>query len=173
MAKQRHNQTPETASKAPLAMVAIGALLVAGLIVWALTRTVETTSAPSVSSTITPSSDTTGSIVPPVASTVSMVPPVDAPTSTEGFTSIPATTAGITTSSQAPVVQGDKSEVTRIAAEDLRLKVNAGAVTVIDTRDAASFATGHIPGALNIPLASVEANLDRIPKGREIVTYCT
>lgn len=157
-------------------MMAVGALLVAGLIVWALTRTVETspTPAPSVSSTITPSSDITGSIVPPVDSTVSMIPPSDSAAPNAGFTTMPPTaTAGITTSSQAPVIQGDKGEVPRIAAEDLKVKVNAGAVTIIDVRDATSFASGHIPGSLNIPMASVEANLDRIPKGKEIVTYCT
>lgn len=162
MAKQRHNEPPpETASRAPLAMMAIGALLVAGLIVWALTRTVETSSpAPSVSSTISPSSDTSATLVPPIDSTVSVVPPID-------------TVVNDTAPPAAAPVQGDKSDVARIAAEDLREKHKANAVLVIDVRDATSFAQGHIPGALHIPMASVESNLDRIPKGREIVTYCT
>lgn len=169
MAKQRHNQPPpESASRAPLAMMAIGALLVAGLIVWALTRTVETASpVPSVSSTITPSTDTTASVVPPVDSTSSVIPAADTVA-----TSTPLT---MTTPPAAPAAapQGDKSEVPRIAAEDLRVKTRDNAVVVIDVRDAASYASGHIPGALNIPMASVESNLDRIPKDREIVTYCT
>ena len=151
-------------------MVAIGALLVAGLIAWALTRTVETSSTPSASSTISPSSDTTGSFVPPVDTTVSTMAPIDT------VSIPPTTTGGFTTSSQAPpppLVQGDKTEVRRIAAEDLREKHKANSVLVIDVRDAAGYASGHIPGALHIPMASVEANLDRIPKGREIVTYCT
>lgn len=148
-------------------MMAIGALLVTGLIVWALTRTVETASpVPSVSSTITPSTDTTASIVPPIDSTSSVIPAVDTVA-----TSTPLT---MTTPPAPPAAaQGDKSEVTRIAAEDLRVKTRDNAVVVIDVRDAASYASGHIPGALNIPMASVEANLDRIPKDREIVTYCT
>lgn len=148
-------------------MMAIGALLVTGLIVWALTRTVETASpVPSVSSTITPSTDTTASIVPPIDSTSSVIPAVETVA-----TSTPLTM----TAPPAPpaAAQGDKSEVARIAAEDLRVKTRDNAVVVIDVRDAASFASGHIPGALNIPMASVEANLDRIPKDREIVTYCT
>ncbi len=171
MAKQRHNQPPsESAPRGPLAMLAIGGLLVAGLIVWALTRTVETSSpVPSASSTITPSSDTSATLVPPIDSTVSVVPPID----TVVDNAPPTTTGAITTSSQAPVAQGDKSEVARIAAEDLRAKTRANSVVVIDVRDAASYEQGHIPGALHIPMASVEANLDRIPKGREIVTYCT
>lgn len=154
-------------------MVGLGALLVAGLIAWALTRTVEapSTPEPSVSSTISPSSDTSGTLVPPIDSTVSVVPPID---TVVNSTAGSAPTA--TTPAPAPIpaaAQGDKTEVARIAAEDLREKHKAGAVTVIDVRDAAGYASGHIPGALHIPMASVEANLDRIPKGREIVTYCT
>jgi hypothetical protein len=149
-------------------MMALGALLVAGLIVWALTRTVETPATPTVSSTITPSTDTTASVIPPIDTTVSVVPPIDTVVSTP-----PTTTAAITTSSQAPVPQGDKAEVPRISAEDLREKVKAGTVTVIDVRDAAAYAAAHVPGAIHVPMASVEANLDRIPKGKEIVTYCT
>ena len=171
MAKQRHNQPPpEQASRGPLAMMAIGALLVAGLIVWALTRTVETpASVPSVSSTITPSSETTGSVVPPIDTTVSVVPPIDTVVN-----NAPPAAAGSAAPAPVPAAaQGDKSEVARIAAEDLRAKTKANSVVVIDVRDAASYAGGHIPGALHIPLASIEANLDRIPKDREVVTYCT
>lgn len=46
---------------------------------------------------------------------------------------------------------------------------------VIDTRDAASYAAGHIPGAVNIPLATLfePENLARLPTdGTRIVTMC-
>jgi rhodanese-related sulfurtransferase len=43
----------------------------------------------------------------------------------------------------------------------------------VDVRDAGSFQAGHIPGSLNIPMASVQANLDLLPKGKQVVTYCT
>lgn len=172
MPKQRHSQKPpETPSRAPLAMMAVGALLVTGLIVWALTRTVEPSNpTPSVSSTITPSSETTGSLVPPIDSTVSIVPPINT------VSNPPTTTASITTSSAAPaeVPQGDRTEVPRISAEDLREKVKAGTVTVIDTRhDESAYTAGHIPGAIFVPMASIGANLDRIPKDKEVVAYCT
>lgn len=151
-------------------MMAVGALLVAGLIVWALTRTVESP-APMVSSTITPSSETTGSVVPPIDSTISVVPPINT------VSNPPTTTGAITTSSAAPVgelPQGDRTEVARISAEDLHEKVKAGTVTVIDTRhDESAYTAGHIPGAMFIPMTSISANLDRIPKGKEVVTYCT
>ena len=45
---------------------------------------------------------------------------------------------------------------------------------VIDTRDPASFATGHIPGAINLPLAEAESRLKtlKLQKDRSYVTYC-
>jgi hypothetical protein len=163
MAKQRHQQPPPPQSKGPIALLVIGALLVAGLVVWALTRTVET-------------SPTTA---PDVAYTATTTPPTPTPTTSEAPIDVPpiaSSTGGLMTTSQAPAPappQGDKSEVQRISAEDLREKVNAGSVTVVDVRDAMAYQADHIPGSLSIPMASIEANLDRLPKNREIVTYCT
>jgi hypothetical protein len=164
MAKQRHPQEPEeTSSKGTLALIGAGTLLVAGLVVWALTRTVESP-APTASSTYA-SSDSAP--IPPLDTTVPLAPP------SATMTTPPTTTAGIATSSHAPVIEGNKAEVKRIAAEDLREKLKAGSVTIVDVRPASAYEAAHIPGSLNIPLASVEANLDRLPRGHEIVTYCT
>jgi hydroxyacylglutathione hydrolase len=44
---------------------------------------------------------------------------------------------------------------------------------VIDVRDATSWASGHIAGAIHMPFATVDAQLDTLPKGKAIVTYCT
>lgn len=161
MAKPRHNPEPqETSSRGTLAMLTIGALLVAGLVVWALTRTVE----PSVAAPLSTAETTTVPIAIETAATSApaTAPPIDTAASS-GFNS------PLTPPTQSP----DKAEVGRISAEDLQLKWKAGNVTVVDTRDALSFEAGHIPGALNMPLASVEANLDLLPKGKSIVTYCT
>ena len=164
MAKSRHNQQPPaTSPRNMLVFMTIGALLVAGLVVWALTRTVEPSAAPIPNAvetaTLPPASDTFSTSGQ--ASGQSSVPP------------IPTATAGLTTSSQAPVISGSKADVPRISAEDLREKIKAGSVTVVDVRDALSYQAGHIPGSLSIPLASVEANLDLLPKGKQVITYCT
>lgn len=46
-------------------------------------------------------------------------------------------------------------------------------VIVVDVRDADDFAQGHIPGALNIPLAQVEGRLhDIAPDGKKIAFIC-
>lgn len=167
MAKSRHDQQPqETSPRGMLAILTIGALLVAGLVVWALTRTVEAPSTPIPSAVET----ATG----PAIDTAAMPAPAIDTAASSGFNSpLAPTTAGITTSSQAPVTSGAKADVSRISAEDLREKMKAGSVTVVDVRDALAYQAGHIPGALSIPMASVEANLDLLPKGKHIVTYCT
>jgi hypothetical protein len=143
-----------------LVVLTIGGLLVAGLLVWALTRTV----------------DTTGTPVPSVVETAPALNIASSDTVSTGsvaFSPSASTTAGLATSSQAPVISGEKKDIPRISAEDLREKVNAGSVTVVDVRDNLSYQAGHIPGSLSIPLASVEANLDLLPKGKQVITYCT
>ena len=49
-------------------------------------------------------------------------------------------------------------------------------VLVVDVRDAESFATGRIPGAIHVPVRDIEARLASVKqasKGRVIVTYCS
>lgn len=45
-------------------------------------------------------------------------------------------------------------------------------VTVIDARDAAQYAKGHIPGAINIEWRQAIARRGEIPKDRMVVYYC-
>ncbi len=43
---------------------------------------------------------------------------------------------------------------------------------LIDVRTPEEFATGHIPGAVNINLKNLGRNMDRLPRDRPIVLYC-
>ncbi len=88
---------------------------------------------------------------------------------TSGFASA---TAGMTPT-ESPVSAEEKADVPRISAEDTREKMKAGTVTVIDVRDAMQYDGSHIPGSLSVPLSSIESNLDLLPKGKEIIAYCT
>jgi rhodanese-related sulfurtransferase len=46
-------------------------------------------------------------------------------------------------------------------------------VLVVDVRDEASFAGGHIPGAINIPLGTEDRRIEPLKtEKRLIVTYC-
>lgn len=59
-----------------------------------------------------------------------------------------------------------------IPPEELRRRLNAGDVTLIDVRPGDEFAAGHIPGALSVPLGELADRLRELPKRKEIVAYC-
>jgi rhodanese-related sulfurtransferase len=59
-----------------------------------------------------------------------------------------------------------------ILPEELRRRLNAGDVTLIDVRPRDEFAAGHIPGALSVPVAELADRLRELPKRKEIVAYC-
>lgn len=44
---------------------------------------------------------------------------------------------------------------------------------LVDVREPSEFKSGHIPGAINIPLRTLTQNLDRIPQNRPVILYCT
>jgi len=59
-----------------------------------------------------------------------------------------------------------------VQADELLRRVRAGEVTLIDVRPTLEYRAGHIPGALSLPLAELEARLETLPRKREIVAYC-
>lgn len=59
-----------------------------------------------------------------------------------------------------------------VGFDDLDQKVADGLVTMLDVRPADEFAQGHLPGALNIPLAELPARLAGLPLDRDVVAYC-
>jgi predicted methyltransferase len=62
----------------------------------------------------------------------------------------------------------------RIPIEEFAVLASKGTVTVVDVRDEDSFVTGHIPGAIWIPLSSVDRSLERLRALAEpVVTYCS
>lgn len=54
----------------------------------------------------------------------------------------------------------------------LRRRLAAGEVTLVDVRPAAEYAVGHLPGAINIPVAELDARAGELPADREVVAYC-
>lgn len=59
-----------------------------------------------------------------------------------------------------------------VAFDTLEQRMADGLVTLIDVRPQDEFANGHVPGALNIPLAELKARLGEIPTGLDVVAYC-
>ena len=65
-----------------------------------------------------------------------------------------------------------RDEMEPIPATELLERAKKGLVTVLDVRPAEEYASGHIPGAINVPVGKLESFLSRLPKRKEIVAYC-
>lgn len=59
-----------------------------------------------------------------------------------------------------------------VSREDLVSRLHDGLVTVLDVRPEDEFALGHLPGALNIPLAELDRRLAELPANRKVIAYC-
>lgn len=59
-----------------------------------------------------------------------------------------------------------------VSREGLVSRLQDGLVTVLDVRPEDEFAVGHLPGALNIPLAELERRLGELPVDKEVIAYC-
>lgn len=57
-------------------------------------------------------------------------------------------------------------------ARRLHERMKEGDVVVLDVRPGDEYASGHIPGAVSIPLDELERRLAELPENREIVAYC-
>ncbi|WP_126454038.1 ArsR/SmtB family transcription factor [Sulfuriflexus mobilis] len=65
-----------------------------------------------------------------------------------------------------------KDSLEPIPREELLRRAREGLVTVIDVRPPEEYASGHVTGAVNVPLAELESHLGEFAAGQEIVAYC-
>ncbi|MDQ7850888.1 MAG: rhodanese-like domain-containing protein [Armatimonadota bacterium] len=83
---------------------------------------------------------------------------------------------------QAPAVQelvaayltAPPADFNCIAAPALKARLDAGEkIFLLDVREPSEYANGHIAGAVNVPIRTLVANLDKLPpRDASIVTYC-
>ena len=69
----------------------------------------------------------------------------------------------------AAAIKGDRV-IAQINATALALRLSN--VTVVDVRGAAEWATGHLPGAMHIPLGHLSDRVAEIPSDRPVVVQC-
>jgi ArsR family transcriptional regulator len=65
-----------------------------------------------------------------------------------------------------------RDELEPVSRDELMARLRDGLVTVLDVRPEDEFGLGHLPGALNIPLAALGEHLAALPRDREIIAYC-
>ena len=64
-------------------------------------------------------------------------------------------------------------EIARVSLDEARTALEAGTAVFVDVRDPSSYAAGHIPGAISMPLATIEQRLGELDPRAWIITYCT
>lgn len=65
-----------------------------------------------------------------------------------------------------------RDDLEPIQADELLKRVRADLVTVLDVRPPEEYQSGHLPGAINVPLAELEDHLNDLNPQQEIVAYC-
>ena len=62
--------------------------------------------------------------------------------------------------------------VPQVTVSELAGKLSSGEVHVVDVRGASEWDAGHLPGAPNVPLATLATTLSEIPRDRPVVVQC-
>lgn len=65
------------------------------------------------------------------------------------------------------------ADAPRINLADAKKDFDAGTAVFIDTHAPEQYAQQHIPGAINVPANNLEPHLNKIPKGKKIIAYCS
>jgi len=65
-----------------------------------------------------------------------------------------------------------KDDLEPVPARELLERVRKGLVTVLDVRPPEEYAAGHLPGAVNMPLAELEKHIGEFRPDQEVVAYC-
>jgi rhodanese-related sulfurtransferase len=67
---------------------------------------------------------------------------------------------------------GDRSALETMTRDELRKRLDAGDVVVLDVRPQPEYEAGHIPGAVSVPVRNLQGRLAEVRSGGEVVAYC-
>lgn len=67
---------------------------------------------------------------------------------------------------------GDRSGLEILTRSELAERMAAGDVVVLDVRPEPEFRSGHIAGAVSVPVRELAGRLEELPDGRTVVAYC-
>jgi hydroxyacylglutathione hydrolase len=68
--------------------------------------------------------------------------------------------------------QGPLQTIAGIDHVELDRALRGQRAAVLDVRTAAEWSSGHLPGAVNIPLGELQSRLGEVPRGRPLVVHC-
>ena len=87
---------------------------------------------------------------------------------------MPRATTAAAAQKQDPSTEELNDTSLRVSLAEFTQLASVAAVAIVDVRDRDSFAAAHIPGAVSIPLESIESEVERLRTlGKPVVTYCS
>ncbi|MCA2000775.1 MAG: rhodanese-like domain-containing protein [Chloroflexi bacterium] len=73
-----------------------------------------------------------------------------------------------------PQLPQTEDAVPRVTVEEAKSALDSGKAVLVDVRSVKSYADGHAVGAMSIPLAQFETNIENLSLDKDlwIITYC-
>jgi ArsR family transcriptional regulator len=65
-----------------------------------------------------------------------------------------------------------RDELEPVSRAELQERLKKGLVTLLDVRPEDEFRLGHVPGAVNVPLSTLNSWISRAGKKLEVIAYC-
>jgi len=59
-----------------------------------------------------------------------------------------------------------------VTVAELKSALDAGRAAVVDVREPYEFDSGHVPGAINIPMATIPIRMSELPQGTDVYVIC-
>lgn len=69
--------------------------------------------------------------------------------------------------------EDDGHDAPRISLAEAKKDFDNNTAVFIDTHPPNQFELEHIPGAINVQANTIKQNLDKVPKGKKIIAYCS
>ncbi len=84
------------------------------------------------------------------------------------LSSLPTTSAAQTSPFEVPY-----PNIVRLSLTATKSAFDSQSALFLDVRDAGTYGSSHIKGAINIPLDQLANRMSELPRDRWIITYCT
>ena len=85
----------------------------------------------------------------------------------------PVSTAPANTATPAAASNIPHPEIKRISPQESQALVAKNEAVIVDVRDASTYQSGHVKGALHITTADLQARLKELPRDKKVITYCS
>jgi rhodanese-related sulfurtransferase/DNA-binding transcriptional ArsR family regulator len=67
---------------------------------------------------------------------------------------------------------GNRDDAEAVPMAELLKRARSKQVVILDTRPASEYVSGHIPGAISVPVDDLKRRIEHLAKSKEYVAYC-